>query len=91
MKDTTSGGLVDFKENVIFEKEKETSFRSSEYFKNKMKDKYKLSDEQVSKLYIRIVKYQVKKYGSNLSGAFVSKPLVIKRTDNVFKSKIRRK
>ena len=84
------GGLVDFKENVIFEKEKDTAFRSSEYFYNSMKAKYGLTNEQCSKLYIKIVKYQVKKYGSNLAGAFL-KASRIKRTDDTFKKKVKRR
>lgn len=85
-----SGGLVDFKENVIFEKEKDTAFRSSEYFYNSMKAKYDLTNEQCSELYRKIVRYQVKKYGSNLAGAFL-KTNKIKRTDDNFKKKVRRR
>ena len=85
-----SGGLVDFKENVIFEREKDTAFRSSEYFYDKMEEKYGLTIKQCSELYVRIIKYQVKKYGSNLAGAFL-KAHKIKRTDDTFKKKMRRR
>ena len=74
----------------IFENEKDNAFPNSIYFKDKMKDKYKLEDKLCSELYAMVVNYQVKKYGQNLSRAFGVKGKD-KRSDNIYKKRIRRR
>lgn len=63
-----SGGLVDFKENIIFEKEKDLALESSSKFYERIKKIYKYTDiRRLSLLYRKIINYQVKKYGSAIS------------------------
>lgn len=64
-----SGDLVDFKINLIFEKEKDTAQGSSEKFYKKVKRTYKYEGDLVSlsSLYKKIINYQVKKYGSTIT------------------------
>ena len=64
MKKAMSGGLVDFKENLIFEEWKDQPLHSSVWFRDKMKEKYGIT--KTTDLYAKIVNYQIKKYGTNL-------------------------
>ena len=73
-----------FKVNVIVELEKEKSFQNAEKCKKVLKEKYEINDRECSEVYIKIVAYQVEKYGANCAGAF-NKANKIKRTDNIFK------
>lgn len=54
-----------FKEQTIFELEKNNPVRSSKKFKEYIKNKYG-KDIDSKNLYIEIVNYQVKKYGATL-------------------------
>lgn len=60
---------MNFKEEYLFAKYKNTNIKNSEEFRYKIvKSKFKdLEDVDVSELYKRIVNYQVKKYGGTLS------------------------
>ena len=53
----------EFIENYLFEVFKDSTFKGSGEFKIVLKD---FIDIDYSRLYIRIVNYQVKKYGTNL-------------------------
>lgn len=57
----------DFKQRVleeqIFDELKDTSIKSSEYFRRK----YEGADINYSRIYRRIVNYQIKEYGSSLN------------------------
>lgn len=87
---TKSGGLVDeFKVNVVFELEKEKAFRNTEIMRKTFKEKYNLNYWECGEVNKLITIYQVKKYGSNLAGAFIEEK-DIKRTDNIYKKKFRR-
>lgn len=70
MKAPVNGGdLVDFKERMIFEREKDLAIESSEKFYKKLRDIYKYNGDRkrFSNLYRNIVNYQIKKYGAMLS------------------------
>ena len=64
-----SGDLVDFKINLIFEKEKDLALESSEKFYKKLRDIYKFQSDNVtlSNLYRKLINYQIKKYGATIS------------------------
>lgn len=64
-----SGGLVDFKENLIFQREKDLAIESSDKFYKKLRDVYSYDDDRkkLSMLYRKIVNYQIEKYGAMLS------------------------
>lgn len=64
-----SGGLVDFKENLIFQREKDLAIESSDKFYKKLRDVYAYENDRkiLSNLYRKIVNYQIKKYGAMLS------------------------
>lgn len=59
-----SGGLVDFKENIIFENEKDTAFASVKQFRYKVYKEYKY--RATSSLYRKVVNYQIETYGRTL-------------------------
>lgn len=61
---------MEFKEQTIFEFEKDNSFTGSREFKRKIKDKYGLLPS--SELYRRITNYQIRKYGEPLSGSKIN-------------------
>lgn len=63
------GDLVDFKERMIFEREKDLAIESSEKFYKKLRDIYKYNGDRkrFSNLYRNIVNYQIKKYGATVS------------------------
>lgn len=65
MKSILKGGLVDFKENYIFELEKNTPQNGVSKFTKKCIDKYGYK-ESVSDLYRKIVNYQIKTFGKTL-------------------------
>lgn len=70
MKAPVNGGdLVDFKERMIFEREKDLAIESSEKFYKKLRDIYKYNGDRkrFSNLYRNIVNYQIKKYGATVS------------------------
>lgn len=60
-----TGVLDEFKENIIFENEKNRAFKSSEEFKEIVNEKYKYAAS--SNLYRRIINYQIKKFGNSLN------------------------
>lgn len=60
----TCGGLVDFKENIIFEEYKDTPIGKKKNFKAKCLKKFGI--EPSDNLYIRLVNYQIKKYDGQL-------------------------
>lgn len=62
---SSSGGLVDFKEKLIFEEYKETVIKTSADFKKEVKEKYNFVAS--SNLYAKIVNYQIEKYGATLN------------------------
>lgn len=53
-----------FKEEYVFHKYKNRCFKNAERLKSELIRKYK--DVDVGDLYMRIVNYQVKKYGTSL-------------------------
>ena len=59
----------DFIKHLIYEKEKDRSFRSSAYFYKEVGEKYniKLLKEEYGDLYRKIINYQIKKYGTCLT------------------------
>ena len=63
----------DFRQRVleqqIFDELKDTSIRSGKYFKTK----YQGADIDFTRLYTKIVNYQIKEYGRTLLGYFVPK------------------
>lgn len=61
MEKTMVGGLVDFKENLIFEEYKDQPLRGARRFKADMLAKYKIQIS--SDLYSRLINYQISKYG----------------------------
>lgn len=58
---------MDFKEQAIYEFEKDSSFSGAKEFKFKIKQKYGF--EPSSDLYRRITNYQIRKYGEPLSNS----------------------
>lgn len=62
---TKGGGLVDFKENIIFEEYKGKAFASVNHFKYVVYRKYK--HVASSALYRKVVNYQIKTYGTALN------------------------
>ena len=64
MKDVLNGGLVDFKEHIIFEKYKDEEMGNSKLFKEKCEKE--LGYKPSSALYRQIINYQIKTYGSSL-------------------------
>lgn len=61
-----TGGLVDFKENVIYEKEKDNPIKSAERFRYKCIKDYGFNGSTTD-LYRKIVNHQIKKYGKTLT------------------------
>lgn len=65
--------MKDFRQRVleqqIFDELKDTSIRSSKHFKTK----YQGADIDFTRLYTKIVNYQIQKYGHTLSSYFVPK------------------
>lgn len=55
----------EFIERFIFEKEKDTPFRNKETFYGIMKEKYRI--KATRDLYIKIINYQIDKYGESLA------------------------
>lgn len=66
---TKSGGLVDFKENIVFEEYKEKVLKKAKDFRDEVKKQHGF--EPSSDLYKRIINYQIKKYGTTLVGSYV--------------------
>lgn len=60
-----TGGLVNFKEHIIFENEKNMAFKGIEEFKRIIYKKYKYI--ATSNLYRKIINYQVKNFGKSLN------------------------
>ena len=65
--------MKDFKQRVleqqIFDELKDTSIKNSKYFRQK----YNGSDIDFSRLYRRIINYQIQEYGQTLSPNFIPK------------------
>ena len=59
----------DFIKCMIFENEKDTAFRSSGYFYKTIQEKYHIFSRCYSDVYIKIINYQIKKYGQALDYA----------------------
>lgn len=59
-----SGGLVDFKEKLIFEEYKDKEIWSARAFKKSIIEKYNIVPND---LYVKIINYQIKKYGCALT------------------------
>lgn len=59
-----SGGLVDFKENIVFEEYKDKVLKNANSFKYKVLKKYGFKPS--TNLYKKIVNYQIEKYGKSL-------------------------
>ena len=59
----------DFIKRMIFENEKDTAFRSSGYFYKTIQEKYHIFSRCYSDVYIKIINYQIKKYGQVLDYA----------------------
>jgi hypothetical protein len=55
----------EFEENYIFEKYKDTAFRNCKHFRKSV-EKYINID--ISKVYAKIINYQIKTYGETLTG-----------------------
>ena len=53
----------EFEEQLVFEKYKDTSFRSSKDFRKRVKEYRNIDAREV---YIKITNYQIKTYGSSL-------------------------
>lgn len=53
----------EFKEELLFNKYKDTKICNSDYLRSRYKD----TDIDITRLYTRIVNYQVDKYGCNLA------------------------
>ena len=56
--------MTQFKENMIFQMFKDKCIGTAQKFKKEMKDKYNI--DNVRDVYIKIVNYQVEKYGEQL-------------------------
>ena len=65
---TNSGGLVDFKENIVFEEYKEKAFKRAKDFRDEVKKHYGFTPS--SDLYTKIINYQINKYGDTLIGGY---------------------
>lgn len=65
---TKSGGLVDFKENIVFEEYKEKAFKKAKDFRDEVKKHYGFIPS--SDLYTKIINYQINKYGTTLIGGY---------------------
>lgn len=66
------------KEELLFQMFKDTVETGSEYRRNELQKKY--PDVKISELHIRIVNYQVKKYGKSLnSRGFIKTDYLNKR------------
>lgn len=59
-----TGVLDEFKENIIFENEKNRAFKNNNEFKESINKKYKYTPS--SNLYRKIINYQIKKFGKSL-------------------------
>lgn len=57
---------MDFEEEYLFAKYKDKGFNNSRSFKSKIRKTHKNID--VDSLYIRVIRYQIKKYGKILCG-----------------------
>ena len=57
----------DFKDQIIFNLEKDNTFYNSKKFYKVVKEKY--GKEQDSELYIKVLNYQIKKYGRVLTSS----------------------
>lgn len=78
-----------FKINVVTELEKESSFANAFACRKILRNKYGLNARECSEVYINVVKYQCRRYGTNLTGAFNIRKKQ-KRTDNIYKRVKRR-
>ena len=58
-------------EDLLFEMYKETCIGNAEKFKKMVAKKHKLKD--ANNLYIKIINYQVNKYGGSLDGRYANK------------------
>lgn len=93
-----SGDLVDFKERIIFEREKDIAIESSDKFYKKLRDVYAYENDRksLSILYRKIVNYQLNKYGAMLSdsdcnyGRFTKEQYVKIRNSKRFRCKYRK-
>lgn len=80
MKGILKGGLVVFKENIIFEECKDKVYENSLDFKKEIKKKYNIIAS--SDLYTRIINYQIKEYGGTLSYSHTTNREYVKHFGN---------
>lgn len=60
---------MSFKEEYLFAKYKDRGFNNVNDFRKMVLSTHAISEPEANKLYTRIVKYQIKKYGTNLSSS----------------------
>ena len=60
---------MSFKEEYLFAKYKDRGFNNVNDFRKMVLGKHSISESEANKLYTRIVRYQIKKYGTTLSSS----------------------
>lgn len=60
---------MSFKEEYLFAKYKDRGFNNVNDFRSMVLSNHTISESDANKLYTRIVKYQVNKYGTTLSSS----------------------
>jgi hypothetical protein len=68
--------MNEFKEEMIFNLEKDLPMCNSIKFREKMIKKYNLSNQEVTDLRAKLISYQLEKYGDTLSNKY-TKPTMI--------------
>lgn len=90
---TNCGGLVDKREQMLFEAYKDKPILSAKWFRMRIKKDYGF--EPSTNLYVALTNYQVKKYGSKLiTGKLIPKlrkEELRKRADYMRTLKVKRK
>jgi len=79
-----------FKIGVVFELEKEHSFRNAQRMRVDLRKKYDLTRAECTEIYRRIINYQIENFGAGLNSCHIIEGFVIKR-DESFKRKFHRK
>lgn len=60
---------MSFKEEYLFAKYKDRGFNNVNDFRKLVLSKHAITEAEANKIYTRIIKYQIKKYGTNLSSS----------------------
>lgn len=60
---------MSFKEEYLFAKYKDRGFNNVNDFRKLVLNKHAITEAEANKIYTRIIKYQIKKYGINLSSS----------------------